>query len=77
VFPLESIELPARKKNGLDDIPPVALRMAKEACGIIIGNTVKGQRLTTQRIRRIGSTTNILPFETVSGTRDGGESEIF
>ncbi len=35
MYPLESIELPARKENDLDDIPPVGRRMAGEALDII------------------------------------------
>jgi len=35
MHPLESIELPARKENDLDDIPPVGLRMAGRAFDII------------------------------------------
>jgi len=35
MHPLESIQLPARKDNDLDDIPPVGLRMAGEAFNII------------------------------------------
>ncbi len=35
MYPLESIELPARKENDLDDIPPVGLRMAGPAFNII------------------------------------------
>jgi len=35
MYPLESIQLPARKENDLDDIPPVGLRMAGKAFSII------------------------------------------
>ncbi len=35
MHPLESIELPARKENDLDDIPPVGLRMAGKEFNII------------------------------------------
>jgi len=35
MHPLESIELPARRENDLDDIPPVGLRMAGKAFNII------------------------------------------
>jgi len=45
---LESVELPARKENDLDDIPPVGLRMAEKAFDIIKGhgqweNAVQGR----------------------------------